>query len=466
MSRRFLVLLSFLVLTLTACALPTVPPNPYNPIYKVAVLPVYNATNDVDGPQMVRAIVEKRIQHLHYSSMPLAEVDTILRDQMGITLGSQLDMTTPQKLGEALGVDGVVYGYLLNFDQITTGAYNVKKVRAGFKIVDTKTGQAVWSRGQGVKAELTSGLLGQGLSAVSAVKDNKEGIDQLKGSIQGIETIPMISDWRKIESQQEQSAGNAAMFSLGEKLVGKALGIHMKHESEVMVNIIFQDFPIGPGGQYGVAVAAAPPAPDFEMPKVEMPSFGVPAYFALGDKDFTADMVMTSVNKKGSKGEDKFVMSAKLAKRGVKYRSDIDMSKTAKGSELPPGLGRMAFVELEKDKKYMLYPEKKKYFEANTRTEQEPRVEKVKVGEEVVGGYRCIKYKAKVTSANGVVQNGFLWEAKELSGFMIKAEFEDNDHSSTMEISNLKLVSPSPSLFEIPKDYVKSSMIEIMMDGK
>ncbi|WDT79624.1 MAG: hypothetical protein MPW14_21225 [Candidatus Manganitrophus sp.] len=36
------------------------------------------------------------------------EVDQILKDQMGLTLGSQLELTTPQKLGAALGVDAVL----------------------------------------------------------------------------------------------------------------------------------------------------------------------------------------------------------------------------------------------------------------------------------------------------------------------------------------------------------------------
>ena len=152
--KNFLFLLLGAMFLLSACALPGIPPNPSNPMYSVAVLPFYNATNDVDGPQMVREMTEKKLARWNDRSAPLSEVDKLLRDKMGVTLGAQLEMTTPQKLGETLGVDGVLYGYLLNFEQITTGLYNVKKVRGGVRLVDTKTGKTVWAKGQGVSPSL------------------------------------------------------------------------------------------------------------------------------------------------------------------------------------------------------------------------------------------------------------------------------------------------------------------------
>ncbi len=127
--RRLLYLV--LVFALGACGGRAIAPNPANPVYKVAVLPFYNATNDVDGPGTVRKLFAGRLDRFHYDSLPLEDVDRLLSDRMGITLGSQLELTTAKELGETLGVDGVFYGYLLDFGQITTGVYNVKKVRAG-----------------------------------------------------------------------------------------------------------------------------------------------------------------------------------------------------------------------------------------------------------------------------------------------------------------------------------------------
>jgi hypothetical protein len=224
-------------------------PNPSNPIYTVAVLPVYNATNDVGGPEKVRKNFNDRLAKLHYKVMPIEEVNRILIDRMGITLGTQLELTTPEDVGETLGVDGLVYGYLLNYDHITTGVYNAKKVRAGFKLVDARTGSVYWARGQGVKNVLTGGRdLGTGVAAARELKDVQEGLTPYK-NIEGIEEIPMLTDWRHTRRVQEASnAGNAALFSLGEKLVGKALGVHLAAETNAMLNIIFRSMPVGPGG--------------------------------------------------------------------------------------------------------------------------------------------------------------------------------------------------------------------------
>jgi hypothetical protein len=82
------------------------------------------------------------------------ETDQILRDRMGITLGGQLSLTTAQKLGEELEVEGVLYGTLMDFDESTLGAINIKKVRGKFMLVNTMTGQARWERGLGVRSEL------------------------------------------------------------------------------------------------------------------------------------------------------------------------------------------------------------------------------------------------------------------------------------------------------------------------
>src|SRR3989304_7459799 len=133
MKRIFSFVLISTVLLLSACTMPvmkmtTTPPDPSNPIYTVALLPLYNASNDVGAPQMLREMAEKHVHRRgHYNVKTLNETDQILREQMGITLGTQLDMTSPKQLGETLGVDGVLYGYLINFDDMTTGIHNERK---------------------------------------------------------------------------------------------------------------------------------------------------------------------------------------------------------------------------------------------------------------------------------------------------------------------------------------------------
>ena len=83
-----------------------VAPDASNPIRTVAVLPLVNNTNDVEAPGYVRDELVLRLLAMQYVVKPVMQSDQILRDQLGITLGRQLDLATVQQLGDALGVDG------------------------------------------------------------------------------------------------------------------------------------------------------------------------------------------------------------------------------------------------------------------------------------------------------------------------------------------------------------------------
>ncbi|MBM2837914.1 MAG: hypothetical protein HW415_539, partial [Deltaproteobacteria bacterium] len=109
--------------------------NPSNPIKTVAVLPVLNHTTDVEAPDKIRQAFEKELNYFGYNSKPLAEVNQILKNELGITLGKQLDLTNPMELGKKLGVDAIIYGALYDFDEKTTGVLDIRRVKAGFKMV-------------------------------------------------------------------------------------------------------------------------------------------------------------------------------------------------------------------------------------------------------------------------------------------------------------------------------------------
>jgi hypothetical protein len=242
------------LLLLSSCAprIKRIPPNPSNPIFTVALLPVYNVTADIDGPQKIREEFFKRISRYNYSAKPIAEVDRLLQDQMGITLGSQLDLTNPQKIGEVLGVDGLVYGYLLDYSDLTLGIYNVRMVKAGFKLVNAKTGSVMWSRGQGVKSVLVSEGMGEGLAVLKELRDAKDGLEDFN-LIPGIKEIPGLKDWHIMKIIKVKEARDAAIISLGKKVIGKALGIHLKAETKRMMKIILRGFPAGPGSPNSMA---------------------------------------------------------------------------------------------------------------------------------------------------------------------------------------------------------------------
>lgn len=245
-----------LLIVFIGCAAPKryVQPNPANPIKTIAVLPMVNQTNDIEGPEKVRAMFAERLPEWQYVVKPISEVNQILRDELGITLGSQLDMTTPQELGQKLGVDGVIYGALFDFDEKITGVLNIRKVRAGFKLVDTKTGSVVWGNGQGVRSETRmakgdTGALAGVASEVSKAQDRSEGKEMKEAA-----DYPGVQNWHSLPpeeaiSEQVGKGGALAAFASGlaEKAIKKAAGVFLARESEIMLGMIFSSIPPGPG---------------------------------------------------------------------------------------------------------------------------------------------------------------------------------------------------------------------------
>lgn len=237
-----------LVFFLVSCAarLPHYHPDVSNPLYTVAVLPFYNATNDVGGPADLRKEVHRRIARRHYNALPLKEVDDLLYNRTGITLGSQLELIDAVELGRALGVDALVYGYVLDFDDVTTGVYNVKKVRAGFKLVDASTGSTVWSGAQGVKSVISGGGdIGAGVSVVKEI--GEFGDTGGYHTIKGLEEVEGVDNWHIIRAAPLKKIEEAAMISLGETLITKAFGVHLWLEYNTMLDLAMRGFPPGPG---------------------------------------------------------------------------------------------------------------------------------------------------------------------------------------------------------------------------
>ncbi len=450
-------LVLFLLFLVAGCSLPhpPLPTDPSNPLKRVAVLPMKNDTTDVDGPEIVRQKMAEALTNRSYVVQDIKETNQILRDQMGINLGGQLDMTTAQKLGETLGVEGVMYGTLMDFDETTTGVLNVKKARAKFKLVNTQTGQTVWARGLGVRSEVR--MAGAGGTAASALAKAANSRDK---------DVP----WVTLESRSSgsDSVGKSFAAGLASKLFSKAIGKHLDHESTELVRMVTDNLGWGPGAGSAAAPPPAAPTPKISMPAMkapEPPSFG---YMDHGKKDFTALMVSTTINKGKS---DTLVMEATIAKAGEKFRSDMDMSKAAKGQQgMPPELSKMIVISRgDKHEGYTLYPNKKKYMvhPASEREGEGPKVEKTKVGSEVIDGHPTDKYRVRITNSDGKVSEGFIWNAKDLDGMTIRMETENDDFKMTTELKNIVLKKPAASLFEVPADYTEAKdFMELMMDKK
>jgi hypothetical protein len=237
-------------------------PDRANPIRTVAVLPMVNNTNDVEAPGYVRDELVLRLLALQYVVKPVLQSDQILRDQLGITLGRQLDMATVRQLHDALGVDGVMYGVLDDFSTTIAGVLTEKKVRARFALVRTSDGGLFWSSGAGVIGRIrvsggVSGKVATGLEAKSRVEAAKESaeqatkaavaesVGQLPGGLARVTapwfTVPTVELGGAREKQKGKEGEKVAaglMLGLGERLVEKAVGKPLYQEVRLMMNLI------------------------------------------------------------------------------------------------------------------------------------------------------------------------------------------------------------------------------------
>ena len=459
MKTRFRWFFLFFILTpvIGGCVMPhmPMPTDPSNPLKRVALLPMKNDTDDVDGPDVVRQKMAEALTRRSYVVMDLKESDQILRDRMGINLGGQLELTTPQKLGETLGVEGVLYGTLMDFDETTTGVYNARKVRGMFKLVNTATGQTMWARGLGVKTE-------QGTSSGASAL--------VKLGARAADARDKEAPWVLLQSATtNQSTKDSLIMGLGTKLLSKAIGIHLEHESKELARLVTDNLGWGPGTG---AAPAAPAAVKFAVPEIKAPPPPSVGYMDWeGKKDFYAVVHSVSLNKSDNKS---WVMDAPLWITGQKMKMEMDMTKMMEGSGAKDAsqspVSKMTMLN-RGDKKtgYTLYPNVQKYM-VHTAAEQQdekPKVEKTKVGSETIDGHPCDKFKVVITYKSEKPQEGFIWNAKDLGGMTIKSEVENKDYKMTTELKKIVLKSSPASVFEIPQGYTESKdFMEIMMSAQ
>ena len=423
-----------------------------NPLKHIAVLPMKNDTDDVDGPGVVRKRMIEALEKRSYIVKDVKETDQILRDQMGINLGGQLDMTTPQKLGEVLGVEGLLYGTLMDFDETNTGILDVRKVRATFRLLDTATGSAHWERGLGVRSETRMG--GRTGKAASLVARGADARDK---------EVP----WVTIESRSsgERNVGQAFAIGLGAKLLTKAVGIHLERETREMVERLSNTLPWGPGS---TAVTVPVVAPKMTMPASAVPhapSFG---YVDYGTGDFTAVLVTTSTAKSSN---ESVRFEIPLARAGNRMRMELDLSTVSKGGEaLPVGMSKMISIQQgDKLAGYTLYPGSRKYTVRKQGDSsfqgEKPHIDREKVGSEVIDGHATDKYRVTMIYKNGSTEEGFIWNARDLKDMTIRSEIENKDSRVTTEIKKISLKTPQASLFEVPSDYTEAQNMMEMMNG-
>ncbi len=235
--------------TLSACSsLPAVKPDPANSIRSIALMPLVNNTIDIEGPTLVRALLAARLEGGYfYKISPLDETDRILREQMGITLGSQLDMATIALLCEKLGTDAILQGSLEDFSQKITGLYNNKRVRLRVKL-DSCKGGTIWKNGIGVKREVMASdnmlknvpILGNAITSVGVASAVMSSISDKNGAdLPPFRGEAITAPWQDI-SEGGSSAELNLIFGIGERVTTKALNNPLLAESEVAIDILLR----------------------------------------------------------------------------------------------------------------------------------------------------------------------------------------------------------------------------------
>lgn len=158
-------------LLLAGCAAPAAAPKESHAApfpSRLALLPMDNQSTDLRGPELVRELLKDSLDLANFDLAENAEVDVKLKG-IGISDGGQLNAVTPQRLGELLEADALVYGDLTEFNNANVGVYANRTVEISLKLVDAKTGEKLW---ESTKRKANSKL---GLSKDAAVGNLKAG---------------------------------------------------------------------------------------------------------------------------------------------------------------------------------------------------------------------------------------------------------------------------------------------------
>lgn len=109
----------------------------------IAVLPFDNMSVDLDATQLIRPIVQQRLIYKGYRCVPLEQVDRTLKDN-GVMVSHDVYMFKAQELGNLLGVDGLIYGTVTEFNKRYAFLYSDIIVGLKLEMIDAKTGDTLW----------------------------------------------------------------------------------------------------------------------------------------------------------------------------------------------------------------------------------------------------------------------------------------------------------------------------------
>jgi len=116
----------------------------YSRAGKVALLPLANNTNDLDGPPFIRKLLMEGLNARGFRVLAPDTVDAQLKAQ-GFTDGGQLRAATPQQLAQWTGADLLFYPVLDRFDYINVGYYWQRRVTVSGRLLSAQSGEKLWA---------------------------------------------------------------------------------------------------------------------------------------------------------------------------------------------------------------------------------------------------------------------------------------------------------------------------------
>lgn len=108
----------------------------------IAILPPENQSNDMTAVEVIQRAGGAMVTGRGYYALANKAQDEVLR-KMGITDGGQLRAYKPSDICKNLGVQGLLYSTVENFNEINIGFWMSKKVKVNYTLVD-QNGETLW----------------------------------------------------------------------------------------------------------------------------------------------------------------------------------------------------------------------------------------------------------------------------------------------------------------------------------
>jgi hypothetical protein len=180
---RVSLILGLLAAALNGCAAPA--RTDYRPFVRhmprsILVLPPINNTANVRASDAFLATVSQPLADCGYYVYPIAVVDRLFKDN-GVPTPGDMHSISLAKIDEIIGPDAVMYITIKTWTTTYIVVDSSTIVHLSYKLVDTKTGQALWERdgefrqsSSAGQSDIFAAMIAAGIQAIgSAASEGK-----------------------------------------------------------------------------------------------------------------------------------------------------------------------------------------------------------------------------------------------------------------------------------------------------